>query len=122
VAAWPAVALVGSYELLMMSIRAAQLPGTGVALGGAPECVPGTDPLLVRAAQAFAVELAAGCVPSVRAIRARLHLAATSRGYAHTWPRSAARRRGVSVADYELPLAEMSALHFRIPMHWLGCR
>jgi hypothetical protein len=40
-----------SYELLMMIIRAAQL-GTGLALGGAPECVPGTDPLLVRAAQA----------------------------------------------------------------------
>ena len=32
VAAWPAVALVGSYELLMMIIRSAQLPGTGAAL------------------------------------------------------------------------------------------
>jgi hypothetical protein len=29
VAAWPAVALVGSYELLMMIIRSAQLPGAG---------------------------------------------------------------------------------------------
>ena len=35
VGAWPAVALVGSYELLMMIIRAAQLPGTGTALGRA---------------------------------------------------------------------------------------
>jgi hypothetical protein len=45
VAAWPAVALVGSYELLMMIIRSAQLPGAGTALGGAPECVPDADPL-----------------------------------------------------------------------------
>ena len=74
VAAWPAVALVGSYELLMMIIRAARLPGTGTAMGGQPECMPDTDPLRVRAAQAFAVELAAGRVPSVRAIRARLHV------------------------------------------------
>jgi Protein of unknown function (DUF2637) len=74
VAAWPAVALVGSYELLMMIIRSAQLPETGTAPGRAPECMPGTDPLQVRAAQAFAVELAAGRVPSVRAIRARLHV------------------------------------------------
>ena len=35
--------------------------------------MPDTDPLQVRAAQAFAGELAAGRVPSVRAIRARLH-------------------------------------------------
>ena len=45
VTAWPAVALVGSYELLMMIIRAAQLPGAGAALGRAPECLPDTDPL-----------------------------------------------------------------------------
>jgi hypothetical protein len=29
VAAWSAVALVGSYELLMMIIRSAQVPGAG---------------------------------------------------------------------------------------------
>jgi hypothetical protein len=74
VAAWPAVALVGSYELLMMVIRSAQLPGTGTTLGCAPECMPDADPLQAQAAEAFAVELAAGCVPSVRAIRARLHV------------------------------------------------
>ena len=73
-AALQAVGLVGSYELLMMIIRAAQLPGTDTALGGQPECMPDTDPLQVRAAQVFAVELAAGRVPSVRAIRARLHV------------------------------------------------
>ena len=74
VAAWPAVALVGSCELLMMIIRSARLSGTDTAPGGQPECMPDTDPLQVRAAQAFAVELAAGRVPSVRAIRARLHV------------------------------------------------
>jgi hypothetical protein len=74
VAVWPAVALVGSYELLMMSIRAAQRPGTRTALGGVPECMPDTDPLQVQAARAFAGELAAGRVPSVRVIRARLRV------------------------------------------------
>jgi hypothetical protein len=74
VAAWPVVALVGSYELFMMIIRAAQLPGTDTAMGGAPECMPNTDPVQVQAAQTFAVELAARRVPSVRAIRARLHV------------------------------------------------
>ena len=58
----------------MMIIRSAQLPGTGAALGGAPGCMPDADPLQSQAAQAFAVELAAGRVPSVRAIRARLHV------------------------------------------------
>jgi Protein of unknown function (DUF2637) len=73
VAAWPAVALVGSYELLMMIIRSAQPSGAGT-VAGVPERMPDADPLQVRAAQAFAVELAAGRVPSVRAIRARLHV------------------------------------------------
>ena len=58
----------------MLIIRAAQLPETGTAPGRAPECMPGTDPLQAQAAQAFAVELAAGRVPSVRAIRDRLHV------------------------------------------------
>ena len=71
---WPTVALVGSYELLMMIIRSAQAPGTVSAVGRAPERMPDTDPLQGQAAQAFAVELADGRVPSVRTIRARLHV------------------------------------------------
>jgi hypothetical protein len=58
VAAWPAVALVGSYELLMMIIRATQEPGTGLALRRAPECMPDAGPLRMRAAQVFADDLA----------------------------------------------------------------
>jgi hypothetical protein len=54
VAAWPAVAFVGSYELLMMIIRAAQEPGTGSVLRRAPECMPDAGSLQVRAAEAFA--------------------------------------------------------------------
>lgn len=68
VAAWPAVALVGSYELLMMVIRSSQMPAS----------TSGTrrdaDPLHEQAAELFAAQLAADRVPSVRAIRAQLHV------------------------------------------------
>jgi hypothetical protein len=69
VAAWPAVALVGSYELLMMVIRSSQAaPGVASDNAGIP------DPLQERAADIFAGQLAADRVPSVRAIRAELHV------------------------------------------------
>ena len=70
VAAWPAVALVGSDELLMMIIRGAQAPSGATAEPG----IPHTDHMEVQAAQLFADDLAANCVPSVRAIRAQLHV------------------------------------------------
>jgi hypothetical protein len=73
VAAWPAVALVGSYELLMMIIRSAHAPADPAAEPGAFAGLGG-DPLQAQAAEEFAGEVAAGCVPSVRAIRARLHV------------------------------------------------
>jgi hypothetical protein len=69
VAAWPAVALVGSYELLMMVIRSSQIPADGT-----PETRHNPDPLQERAAELFAGQLAADRVPSVRAIRAQLHV------------------------------------------------
>ena len=69
VAAWPAVALVGSYELLMMVIRSSQVPA-----GGAAESGNDADPLQEQAAELFAGDLAADRVPSVRAIRAQLHV------------------------------------------------
>lgn len=37
VAAWPAVALIGSYELLMMIIRSARVPGAVTVSRGAPD-------------------------------------------------------------------------------------
>jgi hypothetical protein len=74
VAAWPAVALAGSYELLMMIIRSAQVQGTGEALRGTLERSPDPDPLQAETVQAFGGEPAAGRVPSVRMIRAQLHV------------------------------------------------
>jgi hypothetical protein len=71
VAVWPAVALVGSYELLMMIIRGVQAPA---AAPGAQDDVPATDPLRERAAVMFAADLAVDRVPSIRAIRAALHV------------------------------------------------
>jgi hypothetical protein len=75
VAAWPAVALVGPYELLMMIIRSAQESGEVVTVvAEAPAAVLRIDPLHARVAQEFAVEVAACRKPSIRAIRARLHV------------------------------------------------
>jgi hypothetical protein len=71
VGAWPAVALVGSYELLMMIIRSAQKPVPAPGVCG--DVCPG-DPLGERAVAVFAAELAADRVPSIRAIRAELHV------------------------------------------------
>jgi hypothetical protein len=48
VAAWPAVALVGSYELLMMVIRTSQTVSDNTAGGGSAE-----DPLQEQAAKVF---------------------------------------------------------------------
>jgi hypothetical protein len=77
VAAWPAVALVGSYELLMMIIRGTQTPVPAAPTPPAwqpPETSPEPDPMHARAAQEYAEELAEGRLPSVRAIRDRLHV------------------------------------------------
>ena len=73
VAAWPAVALIGSYELLMMIIRSTQASARTAAGAGASG-TPDDGPLQVQAAEEFAGEVPAGRVPSVRAIRTRLHV------------------------------------------------
>jgi hypothetical protein len=85
VAAWPAVALVGSCELLMMIIRSARVPGTGAALRGVADCMPSSDPLQAQAARAFTAELAAvafrrrarsasGCMSGSRAPSGYAHI------------------------------------------------
>jgi Protein of unknown function (DUF2637) len=71
VAAWPAVALVGSYELLMMIIRGAQAP---TAAPRPHDGAPVVDPLAGQVAVVSAAELPADRVPSVRAIRSALHV------------------------------------------------
>ena len=69
VAAWPAVALVGSYELLMTVVRSSQLTADGIPK---PEC--DADLLQEQAAEVFAEQLATDRVPSIRAIRAHFHV------------------------------------------------
>jgi hypothetical protein len=85
IGAWPAVALVGSYELLMVIIRSEQVPDV---TPGARDDGSATDPLGERAAVVFADDLAADRVPSVRAIRVALHVgqprAQRLRGYLAT--------------------------------------
>ena len=68
VAAWPAVALVGSYELLMLVIRSSQ---ASAADGHEDGCE--SDPLFEEAARVFA-DMRAERVPSIRTIRAQLHV------------------------------------------------
>lgn len=84
VAAWPAVALVGSYELLMVIICGAQVPADVPDVAGVPDRVPDTDRLLVQAAQEFAAELATGRVPRcaqrVRGLPGHLHQQITAGG------------------------------------------
>ena len=98
VAAWPAAALVGSYELLMLIIRSGARGGLdedergtstvgtpgdekGVvatdAPAGAPEPVPDFAALnghRAKAARLFAKDIEAGRVPGVRRIRDGLHV------------------------------------------------
>ena len=79
VAAWPAVALVGSYELLMMVIRNSQAaPDATSDSAGVP------DPLEQQAAAIFAGHLAADRVPSIRAIRADAS-AGSRRSVSNAW-------------------------------------
>jgi hypothetical protein len=68
VAAWPALALVGSYELLMLLVRGhAAVPAVpAVHLNGSG--------VLPAEAQPFAEELARGEVPGIRRIRSALHV------------------------------------------------
>lgn len=74
VAAWPAVALVGSYELLMLIIRGAQSQVEANASGAESEHGREADPLQAQATGEFADQIASGTVPSIRTIRARLHV------------------------------------------------
>ena len=74
VAAWPAVALVGSYELLMMVIRGCQQAAGDVSIEAEETPVAVPDVLQAQAAEEFAADVAAGHMPSIRTIRARLHV------------------------------------------------
>ena len=66
-----AVGTTAAHELLMMIIRGEQVPAV---LPGICEDGYAADPLGERAAVVFAADLAADRLPSVRAIRAALHV------------------------------------------------
>jgi Protein of unknown function (DUF2637) len=74
VAAWPAVALVGSYELLMLVIRGAHQPTVDVPAETARESAGMPDALRTRAFEEFAEDITSGRMPSIRTIRERLHV------------------------------------------------
>jgi hypothetical protein len=63
------LALVGSFELLMMVIR-----GSQAIQDGTSDSADIQDPPEEQAAEIFADQLAADRVPSIRAIRAQLHV------------------------------------------------
>lgn len=71
IGAWPAVALVGSYELLMVIIRSGQLP---TVTPDAHDDGSAADPLGERAMLVFKADLAPDRLPSIRAIRAALRV------------------------------------------------
>jgi hypothetical protein len=75
VAALPAVALFGSYELLMTLIRnGLRVPAGEPDAMPVSSPVPTGDPLWVRAAEVFAEQMATGAVPTIRAIRSALRV------------------------------------------------
>lgn len=86
ISAWPAVAFIGSAELIVGSIRRTQpVPAPDSVLPAVPanacaisEGVSGreslAEPLRVQAEEVFAADLAAGQVPSIRVIRSRLRV------------------------------------------------
>jgi len=95
IGAWPAVALVGSYELLMVIIRGAQtLKSPSRSHDGGSVA----DPLGEQAAVAFAADLAAARVPSVRAIRAALHVGQPRAQRLREYLAAAADTHGASLA------------------------
>ena len=68
VAAWPAPALVISYELLMLVIRSAAVPEA------VPDDFASLNGHAAAAAELFAADLQAGRVPGIRAIRSGLQV------------------------------------------------
>jgi hypothetical protein len=109
VAAWPAVALIGSYELLMMVIRSAQLVAVDKSGKARTE-----DPLEEQAAELFAEELAVDRVPSIRVIRTQLHVgqsrAQRVRAYLATLA-EAGKRRPITKSIYHVLAVTTQVMH-----------
>ena len=76
VSAWPAVALILSYELLMIIVRrsAGPVPAATAVPGPVPEPPAELNGTWHAALEAFADEIAAGKVPGIRKIRSALNV------------------------------------------------
>jgi hypothetical protein len=83
ISAWPAVAFIGTAELLIGSIRRTRPVPAGIQLSaaaapavpeGSSSTVPVPKSIRVLAEEAFAGELSGGQVPSIRAIRSRMRV------------------------------------------------
>ena len=83
VAAWPALALVGSYELLMYLVRH--------TAPGVPEAAAGLNGHGHAAADLFAADIEAGRVPAIRAIRSGLHVGQDKAAQVQAYLRSLTR-------------------------------
>jgi hypothetical protein len=97
-AAWPAAAFVGCYELLLMLARASarrESSTPGGQLAPVPEGVPDVPGELNghghAAAEMFAVDLEAGRVPGIRAIRSGLHVGQDKASQVQAYLRSITR-------------------------------
>ncbi|HEY1321685.1 MAG TPA: DUF2637 domain-containing protein [Streptosporangiaceae bacterium] len=87
VAAWPAAALVGSYELLMWLVR----QGVTTEPGAVPDVPAGLNGHAHAAAELFAADLDAGRVPGIRAIRSGLHVGQDKAGQVQAYLRGLTR-------------------------------
>jgi hypothetical protein len=89
VAGWPALVAVGSFELLIRLLRNRSVHGCSIhtrprerdaeehapsGTAGAPARLDESDPMTERAQERFADVLAAGRLPSIRALKRELHL------------------------------------------------
>jgi hypothetical protein len=74
VAAWPAVALIFSYELLMTLVRRSAQTASEPASAPVPAPPSELNGHGHRAAELFAADLAAGTVPGIRRIREQMHV------------------------------------------------
>jgi hypothetical protein len=77
VAAWPAAALVGSYELLMLLVRGQARDGAAEAAQWQAQAPVPADGKL---AELFGPELEAGTLPGIRKIKSRAHVGSPKAG------------------------------------------
>jgi hypothetical protein len=90
VSAWPAVALILSYELLMIIVRRSASTAPVVETA-APEPPAELNGHAAEAVELFADDLAAGSVPSVRRVRREMHLGQPRAQQVHSYLTEVAR-------------------------------